>query len=202
MDPVSESSAPGEDPYVRQVASVDTLKALADPLRLALLTALMGDASDPRELPVRSVKELAAELGEPQTKLYRHVRQLEAAGLIRVASTRTVSGIIEQRYQACQVGLAFGPEILSDPARQGEGAAMVTAVMNRYFERYLARRPAAGSVSPGDVMLLATTGVSPENAQLIRGKLNEIADILKQPAPDDESAVTVEVLLGFFGPEQ
>jgi DNA-binding MarR family transcriptional regulator len=40
-----------------------------------------------------SVKELAEELGEPQTKLYRHVKQLEAAGLIRIAASRMVSGI-------------------------------------------------------------------------------------------------------------
>jgi DNA-binding transcriptional ArsR family regulator len=37
-----------------------------------------------------SVKELAQHLGEPQTKLYRHVKQLEAAGLIEVAATRMV----------------------------------------------------------------------------------------------------------------
>ncbi|MGH3164671.1 MAG: ArsR/SmtB family transcription factor [Trebonia sp.] len=199
---MSETSAPREDPYVRQVTSVDTLKALADPLRLAILTALMGDVRDPRDLRVMTVKELAAELGEPQTKLYRHVRQLEAAGLIGVASTRVVSGIVQQHYQACQVGLAFGPEILRDPVHGSEGAAMVTAVMNRYFDRFLARRSSKGDVSSGDVMLLATTGVSPETARLIRGKLKEIADMLKQPAPEDESAVTVEVLLGFFSPEQ
>src|SRR5580693_6695424 len=69
---------------VRTVDSVAALKAMADPTRLAILAALMRT----RDLPVMSVKELAAELGEPQTKLYRHVRQLEAAGLIRVASTR------------------------------------------------------------------------------------------------------------------
>src|SRR5690242_6610077 len=76
---------------------------MADPIRLAILAALMKSR---RNLPVMSVKELAAELGEPQTKLYRHVRQLEAAGLIRVASTRMVSGILEQRYQASQRDLA------------------------------------------------------------------------------------------------
>ena len=54
---------------IRDVADVETLKALADPLRLAILAALMqGPAAQPR---VMSVKELATELGEPQTKLYR-----------------------------------------------------------------------------------------------------------------------------------
>jgi RimJ/RimL family protein N-acetyltransferase/DNA-binding transcriptional ArsR family regulator len=111
---VSKSSASSalHVPAARRVTSVATLKALADPVRLAILTALMADV---RDLRVMSVKELAAELGEPQTKLYRHVRQLEMAGLIRVAATRVVSGILEYRYQACQASLAFGPGLVRDP---------------------------------------------------------------------------------------
>lgn len=45
------------------------------------------------------MKKLAKHLGEPQAKLYQHVKQLEAAGLIEVAATRMVSGILEQRYR-------------------------------------------------------------------------------------------------------
>lgn len=209
MGDVSEEKPAGDGAYARPVASVDTLKALADPVRLAILTALMEGVKDPRDLPVMSVKELAAELGEPQTKLYRHVKQLEAAGLIRVASTRVVSGIVEQRYQACQTDLFFGREILRDPGQASEAAAMVAAAMNRYLDRFLARQASAGDVSAdtGDLGLLATADVSPETARLIRGKLKEVADIIQQhrsgvPVPDGETTVTVEVLLGFFSPEQ
>ncbi len=52
---------------VRTVDDVDVLKAMADPTRMAILAALMKSR---RDLPVMSVKELAAELREPQTKLY------------------------------------------------------------------------------------------------------------------------------------
>src|SRR5215471_2523012 len=91
---------------VRAITDVETLKALADPLRLKMLSALMRGRPD--DLPVLSVKELAHELGEPQTKLYRHVKQLEAAGLIRAVASRVVSGIVEQRYQASQRDLMLG----------------------------------------------------------------------------------------------
>jgi DNA-binding transcriptional ArsR family regulator len=201
---VSETAAPRDAQSVRQVTSVGTLKALADPVRLGILTALMTKESGPR---VMSVKELAADLGEPQTKLYRHVRQLEAAGLIRVAATRVVSGIVEQRYQACQASLAFGPEILRDPGQAGEGAAMVTTFLNRYLDRFLARQASGtggeGSGDSGDVMMISAATVSPATATVIRGKLREIADLLKQ-APEDQAAgiaVPVEVVLGFFSPE-
>lgn len=199
MNDVSENSTPRA---AGQVTSVEGLKAMADPLRLAILKALMMGARDQRDLPVMSVKELAAKLGEPQTKLYRHVKQLEAAGFIRVASTRVVSGIVEQRYQACQVGLSFGPEILRDPALADEGAVAVAAITNSYVERFLARQASAGaSADPGDIYQ-AAGDVPPETARLIRGKLKEIIDLLSQPAPDGETTVTVEVLLGFIGPEQ
>ena len=44
---------------VRTVDNVDMLKAIADPTRVAILAALMKTRQD---LPVMSVKELAAEL--------------------------------------------------------------------------------------------------------------------------------------------
>ncbi|HEX7994067.1 MAG TPA: helix-turn-helix domain-containing protein, partial [Streptosporangiaceae bacterium] len=70
----------------QQTSHVDVLKALADPLRLNILYALTRRRGP--DLPARTAKELAAELGEPQTKLYRHIKHLEAAGLIRSVSSR------------------------------------------------------------------------------------------------------------------
>ncbi|HYS40718.1 MAG TPA: helix-turn-helix domain-containing protein, partial [Pseudonocardiaceae bacterium] len=95
---------------VRAVDDVETLKALSDPTRVAILRALMDGS--PTRPAVMSVKELAERLGEPQTKLYRHVKQLADRGLIRVAETRIVSGIVEQRYQSGQVSLEFEPGFL------------------------------------------------------------------------------------------
>ena len=60
-----------EQPGVREIDTVEGLRALADPVRLAILAALDTRAPD-GALPVMSVKELAQHLGEPQTKLYRH----------------------------------------------------------------------------------------------------------------------------------
>jgi DNA-binding transcriptional ArsR family regulator len=72
------------------IDSLETLKVMADPLRLRLIE-LLGKP--------RTVKQLAAELNMPPTKLYYHVNQLEQHGLIRTVDTRIVSGIIERQYQ-------------------------------------------------------------------------------------------------------
>jgi len=104
MDSVSESQpdqqsgqpAEAQPVETRMISEIDSLRALADPTRLAILTTLMESRA---ELPVMSAKELAARLDQPQTKLYRHLRQLESAGLI----VRSVDGRVHQ------CSLAAGP---------------------------------------------------------------------------------------------
>jgi predicted transcriptional regulator len=58
------------------IETPEQLRAVADPLRQRLLQAF----AEPK--PIR---QAAADMGESLTKLYRHVDQLLAAGLIRVA---------------------------------------------------------------------------------------------------------------------
>jgi predicted ArsR family transcriptional regulator len=49
-----------------------------------------------------TVKELAAALDVPPTRLYYHVRMLEEHGLIEVVDRRMVSGIEERRYRSIE----------------------------------------------------------------------------------------------------
>src|ERR1035437_6218005 len=176
--------AEGQPPPVRTVDNVDALKAMADRTRLAILAALMKSRHD---LPVMSVKELAAELGEPQTKLYRHVRQLEAAGLIKVASTRMVSGILEQRYQACQQDLMLGRGFLQEHANESEAAGQ--AVLDRYRDGFFAA-------------LMSDRRVSPAKAAELRHKLEEIMNDLNDEKTEDPDGVPLSLLIGCFVPAQ
>jgi DNA-binding transcriptional ArsR family regulator len=198
---------PQGDPaaQVRSLSTAAELKALADPLRLAILAALIRDA--PRELRVLSVKELAAELGEPKTKLYRHIKQLEAAGLIRVAATHLVSGIQEQRYQACQGDLDIGPGLTRDPATAGEAIAAVAVILDRYRSRYLAHlaqtrltRESAPREPYRQAMLrMVSTKVPPAKAQALLDRLAEVMAGIDE-AYDGDDAIPVEVLVGFMSP--
>jgi DNA-binding transcriptional ArsR family regulator len=139
---VIEPSAPDADAVdgSRQhppvVSNVDLLKALADPLRLRLLHALIPGSG--AALPTMSVKELAAELGEPQTKLYRHVKHLESAGLIRAVASRVVSGIVEQRYQACRADLIVGDDLTDQEKASPEAEAMAAAALEMFRGQFFA----------------------------------------------------------------
>jgi DNA-binding transcriptional ArsR family regulator len=200
-------NSPTPDPQaleMRSVTDVETLRVLADPTRLAILTALMDRTGAP--LRVMSVKELAAELGESQTKLYRHVRQLEAVGLIRVAASRLVSGILEQRYQASQRDVRFGPGLLQDTAAADESEPVVAALLDRYRDQFFAAHR-AGLIKPGDyppeqayrhgMLAMAETRLSPALAADIRNRLQEVMDLLDSPDAEDPQGVPVNVLIGF-----
>ena len=75
------------------------LKVLGNPLRIRILEELAID--------VGTVKELARRLGEPQTKLYRHIHLLEKHGFLEESAHRTVSGIVEKIYKVNTEKLRF-----------------------------------------------------------------------------------------------
>jgi DNA-binding transcriptional ArsR family regulator len=85
------------------------LKAASDPMRIRMGLLMLDDG--------RTVKELAAALDVPTTRLYYHMKILEQHGLVEVIERRLVSGIEERRYRAIADAWAFGP---GDPAPSAE----------------------------------------------------------------------------------
>jgi DNA-binding transcriptional ArsR family regulator len=94
-----------------QVGDPETLKVIADPLRLELLSLL----SEPK-----TAKEVAGALRVPTTRLYYHLRVLEEHGLVKVVSTRLVSGIEEKTYRSLGNNWVPAPE-LTDAAIESSG---------------------------------------------------------------------------------
>ena len=92
---------------------------MADPLRIRIGMLLL-DAD-------MTVKELAAALGVPPTRLYYHVRILEEQGLIEVAQRRMVSGIEERRYRAIPDAWTVSPNITTSTV---EASGVVGALLN------------------------------------------------------------------------
>jgi DNA-binding transcriptional ArsR family regulator len=186
-----------EPPGVREIDSVQVLRALADPVRLAILAALDTRGPD-GELPVMSVKELAQHLGEPQTKLYRHVKQLEAAGLIEVAATRMVSGILEQRYRARQRDLRLSAALYRRHANESEAAvrSAFDAFLTGFFDGASTQDwPSDDPAKP--VMLVFTDRVSLAAAERIRARLVEVTKEIDEAEAGD---TPVNVAIGFYRP--
>ncbi len=110
----------------RIVSDVETLKALSDPLRLKILETMVAHS----EIGW-TAKELAAELGVPQTRLYHHIELLLERDLIRLASQRVVSGIIESRYRIAALSFRLDKRFLSgDPSLQEAGRELLHTVFD------------------------------------------------------------------------
>jgi DNA-binding transcriptional ArsR family regulator len=187
-----------EQPGVREIDSVEVLRALADPVRLAILAALDRRTPD-GEFPIMSVKELARQLGEPQTKLYRHVKQLEAAELIEIAATRMVSGILEQRYRARQRDLRLSEALFRRHTDESEAVvrSAFDAFLNDFFDR--AHKDGWPSDGPGKpIMLILDQQVSPAAAERIRARVLELTREIADAEPGD---VQIDVALGFYRPK-
>lgn len=189
---------------VRRVSDVDTIKAMADPTRLAILRALMDERRN-RPPRVMSAKELAEELGEPQTKLYRHLKVLEAAGLIEVAETRLVSGIVETRYRASQRDIRIDTEG-SGGVADDEVLAMLVAGFDDYRDRIVANGRRGGYPLHGAAeenprvggAFVSTFRVAPAKAAEYQRRLDELVADLSDEA-DDPDGMAVEFLLSWFG---
>ncbi|GAB1642130.1 helix-turn-helix domain-containing protein [Krasilnikovia sp. MM14-A1259] len=86
----------------RMVQDVETLKALADPARLAIVELMMDDYAR-----AWTAKELAGAIDMPPKKIYYHLGLLEQRGLLEVRATQVVNGIIEKHYGAAQKSITF-----------------------------------------------------------------------------------------------
>jgi DNA-binding transcriptional ArsR family regulator len=194
---------------VRQVDDVETLKALSDPLRLAIMRCLMRDVR-----ASSSVKEIAQELDQPTTRLYRHVKLLEKVGLIKVASTRIVSGITEYRYQVAQLGLRLNRDLVTEPGNASEVAAAFAATLddfrNKLVQDILAGRlghesqrdspetPNSSALTPMVVTL--DKKLSPERAADFRSRLEALVQEFNDQGTSPSDTVPIEFLVMFWSP--
>lgn len=102
------------------VETAEQLRALSDPLRQRLLELFTEGAT---------VKQAAARLGSPATRLYHHVDQLLAAGLIRVVREEKRRSVTERTFQAAARRFAVSPSAFAageDRLSQRERMARAT----------------------------------------------------------------------------
>ncbi|WP_194917178.1 helix-turn-helix domain-containing protein [Catenulispora rubra] len=184
---------------VRTVTDVDTIKALADTTRLSLLRALSRD-----RVP-KSAKELAEDLGEPQTKLYRHLKVLVEAGLIEAAETRVVSGIVETKYRSAQSSLTIDPTAHPVETREAMDR-IIDENLADYRKRFLRHLDTLGMPSDpeeaknsGMLMFLSSTlhaDVAADFQKRLEALVKEFDSL-----PRDPDGVRIEGLVSWFRPQ-
>ena len=171
---------------VRLIFDVETMRVVADPIRARILETMATRPSGSW-----SVREIAEDLGAPQTRLYHHVDLLVRHHLIRPVERRIVSRIVETRYRIAAHSIQLDPAMFAtsrlEPATAGPAGAP-DATIAAAFDA--ARRDAETAVQRGLVELdddaapahrrmvidRVVMTLSPERAAELHERLFAIAD--------------------------
>jgi DNA-binding transcriptional ArsR family regulator len=170
-------------PIVHELATLEQLRAVSDPLRVAIFRLLRE-----RE---QTVKELCDELGESSTRLYYHVGELERVGLVRLVRTEAKSGTIHKYYRSVSRFLNVPTSLLHEETGSLEQEAAVDWFCSMLENSVMDVRQAFSSTGPDfDRELTFVTRnyirTTPERAREFVRKLDALQDELL--AADDENA--------------
>ncbi len=177
------------------ITELSQLRAISDPLRLRIIE-VMND--EPRGW---TAKELAERLESKQTKLYHHLGLLEEQGIIRVAETRMVSGILEKRYQVTARSFRIDRSLLT-----GDSDSGVDQVLNVVFDR--ARDEIVAAIGAGVIDLDATdpkrrrmvlsmthARLSPKSVRRVMRYIEKLSAI---DDPPDDDGDDYGLVIGFY----
>ena len=184
MSDADRSETASEDlPIVHELATLEQLRAVSDPLRVAIFRLLRE-----RE---QTVKELCDVLGESSTRLYYHVGELERVGLVRLVRTETKSGTVHKYYRSVSRFLNVPTSLLHDDSGSPELEAAVDWFCSMLENSVMDVRQAFASAGPDfDRELTFVTRnyirTTPERAREYVRKLEELQEELL--AADDEDA--------------
>jgi putative molybdopterin biosynthesis protein len=89
---------------LERLQSLEKIKVLADPRRLAVLRLLMAAPA--------TLTQLAVQMGKSAAWIRHHIKSLESAGLVSLESVRTTGRVTEKYYRAVASGLVLEDLIL------------------------------------------------------------------------------------------
>ncbi len=164
------------------------LKAVSDPPRLNIIERIANEAL--------TVRQVAARLGQPPTRLYYHVAELEKAGLVSLVDTRVKSGIVEKYYRTSAGHITIDHKLLNAGGDQETAVRDLLSMVFDATAQEITRSLAAGLVNWQDVSAGKGTGMIlsrsmfhirrenlPRLVEKFKALLEELAGDEQQPGP-------------------
>ncbi len=113
------------------IRDLETLKVISDPLRVKILdlVSLANQAGD-----LRTVRQIAEQMDIAPHKLYYHINLLEKHGLLLVAETNVVSGIIEKHYRVQARQLVVDRDLFRTELTADERTEAAFALLDGVYE--------------------------------------------------------------------
>jgi DNA-binding MarR family transcriptional regulator len=177
---------------VHKIKDLEHVRLLADPLKLQVLQAFAeGD---------KTTKQIATELGESVTKLYRHVDALHDAGLLVITSEKQKRGTIERTFRAIAERFEVDQSLFAGETAD-EGVAAIRQVLRGVEDEIIGAVGAADSRDDdleGILMRLRCRASRPRIDEL-RSMLVDWIDAaqLETDEPDVET-VEIGALIAFY----
>ena len=168
------------------VNDLEQLRLLADPLKLRLLQAF---AAGPR-----TVTDVADELDENLTRLYRHVDALHTAGLIEVTREVKKRGTVERTF--CAVARRFEVEHTLFAA-DDSGNDAIRNLLRAAEEELLAALADAGEDNAPLAMRLRIRG-SPARIASLRKALDTWLEAAQSGDDDEDQSAEAGALIAFY----
>ena len=182
---------------VYKIRELEHLRLLSDPLKLNLLQAFAEAEKTPRQV--------AEELGESLTKLYRHVDALQEAGLIQVVQETPKRGTVERSFRAVAQRFEVDHSLLNN----SENPADLQPIreMLRNSESEILNALADPQAVNDESMTLAKLRIkaSPEKLTKLRESLNAwLENMQEEEEGEDEASDAKEagVLIAFYPIEE
>ena len=175
---------------IHKIQDLEQVRLLTDPLKLQIL----GAFAQPR-----TTKDVASELGESVTTLYRHVDALHDAGLLEVVSEQQKRGTVERTFRAIAERFEADHGLFLDE-NQDEGIDAAREML-RVCEGEilgLVANPSA-DLEQQAIIMRVLGRVSPEKFEELKASLQAWLDSLpgEHDAPT-ESAINMGGLIAFY----
>ena len=176
---------------IYKIKHLEQIRLLSDPLKLQLLQAF---AEDPK-----TTKQVATQLGESITKLYRHVDALFGAGLLEITGEKQKRGTIERTFRAIAQRFEADHSLFSEDG-SGDGINAARDIL-RAVEDEIVDVLANAKPDEEEEALLARLRCkrSPEQIEDLRKTLVDWIDSTQQESEEDtENTQEFGALIAFY----
>jgi DNA-binding transcriptional ArsR family regulator len=184
------------------INDLETLKVISDPLRLKILELTLGEAL--------TVKQIAQATDLTPSRLYYHINLLEKHGLLKVAGTRLVSGIVEKSYCCAAQHIKVEKELLVSSPESAESLDMMLTTILDTTKADIQKSVQAGLIELGQSagegqsrMSRSLACLTPAGAQALYQRLGELVDEFDQyDEPDGKDTRPYALILGMYPTSQ
>ena len=157
---------------IHKISELQQVRLLSDPLKLRLLQAFAENAG--------TTKQVAAQLGESVTKLYRHVDALHDAGLLEIVSERQKRGAIERTFRAVAKRFEADHSLFGEDTGE-EGTSVAREILRSAETEILKAIATLDSEKDRDAILMRLRiKASPERIEALHQSLAEWCESVQE----------------------